>query len=195
MWVNGPFSMLATFTINTGYFQDRLLPEVTFVHDVRTTSGAALVSLTYRYSEVFSATDRRERFLREPPEDAAPDPAAGASEQRGRLHDAGQVRRPDLDCGAQRALVCAALHVLVPIPPHMCSLARGQAAIRRRRLCAPDLRHSIREVHVPILSSGATTGTTHSPACNSTGEPCSSAATAAVTGMGARISFRGLIRL
>jgi hypothetical protein len=56
MWVNGPFSMLATFTINTGYFQDRLLPEVTFVHDVRTTSGAALISLTYRYSQAFSAT-------------------------------------------------------------------------------------------------------------------------------------------
>jgi Protein of unknown function (DUF1302) len=56
MWVNGPFAMLATFTINTGYFQDRLLPEVTFVHDVRTTSGAALISLTYRYSQAFSAT-------------------------------------------------------------------------------------------------------------------------------------------
>ena len=56
MWVNGPFAMLGTFTIFTGYFQDRLIPVVTFVHDVRTTSGAALVSLTYRYSEVFSAT-------------------------------------------------------------------------------------------------------------------------------------------
>jgi hypothetical protein len=56
MYVNGPFSMLATFTIFTGYFQDRLLPVVTFVHDFRTTSGAALFSLTYRFSEVFSAT-------------------------------------------------------------------------------------------------------------------------------------------
>jgi len=56
MIVNGPFSALATFTIFTGYYQDRLLPVVTFVHDFRTTSGAALVSLTYRFSEVFSAT-------------------------------------------------------------------------------------------------------------------------------------------
>ncbi|HBZ72603.1 MAG TPA: hypothetical protein DEP35_23870 [Deltaproteobacteria bacterium] len=29
---------------------------MTFVHDFRTTSGAALFSLTYRFSEVFSAT-------------------------------------------------------------------------------------------------------------------------------------------
>jgi len=56
MWVNGPFSALGTLTIFTGYFQDRLLPVVTFVHDVRSTSGAALLSFTYRYSEVFSAT-------------------------------------------------------------------------------------------------------------------------------------------
>jgi uncharacterized protein DUF1302 len=56
MWVNGPFGMLGTFTIFTGYYQDRLIPVVTFVHDVRSTSGAALVSVTYRFSEVFSAT-------------------------------------------------------------------------------------------------------------------------------------------
>jgi hypothetical protein len=56
MWVNGPFGMLGTFTIFTGYFQDRLLPVVTFVHDVRSTSGAALISLTYRFTDVFSAT-------------------------------------------------------------------------------------------------------------------------------------------
>jgi hypothetical protein len=56
MWVNGPFGMLGTFTIFTGYYQDRLIPVVTFVHDVRSTSGAALVSVTYRFSDVFSAT-------------------------------------------------------------------------------------------------------------------------------------------
>jgi hypothetical protein len=56
MWVNGPFGMLGTFTIFTGYYQDRLLPVVTFVHDVRSTSGAALISLIYRFSDVFSAT-------------------------------------------------------------------------------------------------------------------------------------------
>jgi len=54
--VNGPLSALGTFTIMTGYFQDRLLPSLTFVHDVRSTSGGILGQLTYRYSESFSAT-------------------------------------------------------------------------------------------------------------------------------------------
>jgi len=66
MFVNGPFSALATFTIFTGYFQDRLLPVVTFVHDFRTTSGAGLVSLTYRFSDVFSATIGMNAFYGRP---------------------------------------------------------------------------------------------------------------------------------
>ncbi len=53
---NGPFNMLATLTVTTGYFQDRLLPGVTFVYDVRSNSGAALPSVTYRFTENFSAT-------------------------------------------------------------------------------------------------------------------------------------------
>jgi hypothetical protein len=56
MGAEGPFSLLGTFTASTGYFQDRLLPSLTFVHDVGSTSGAAIMSLTYRYSEVFSLT-------------------------------------------------------------------------------------------------------------------------------------------
>lgn len=56
MAVDGPWSLLGTFTVSTGYFQDRLLPSLTFVHDVGTTSGAGIMSLTYRYSEVFSLT-------------------------------------------------------------------------------------------------------------------------------------------
>jgi len=56
MAVEGPFSLLGTFTVATGYFQDRLLPALTLVHDVGSTSGAAIMSLTYRYSEVFSLT-------------------------------------------------------------------------------------------------------------------------------------------
>jgi hypothetical protein len=56
MAVNGPFSLLGTLTVGTGYFQDRLLPSLTFVHDVGSTSGAGIMSLTYRYSEVFSMT-------------------------------------------------------------------------------------------------------------------------------------------
>ncbi len=56
MAVDGPFSLLGTLTVSTGYFQDRLLPSLTFVHDVGSTSGAGIMSLTYRYSEVFSMT-------------------------------------------------------------------------------------------------------------------------------------------
>ena len=53
---NGPFNMLATFTVTTGYFQDRLLPGVTFVYDFGSVSGGILPELTYRFTENFSAT-------------------------------------------------------------------------------------------------------------------------------------------
>ncbi len=53
---NGPYSQLGTFTIATGYFQDRLLPTLTFVHDVGSNSGAILGQVTYRFTEAFSAS-------------------------------------------------------------------------------------------------------------------------------------------
>jgi hypothetical protein len=53
---NGPFNMLGTFTVQTGYFQDRLLPGVTFVYDMNSNSGAARPAITYRFTENFSAT-------------------------------------------------------------------------------------------------------------------------------------------
>jgi hypothetical protein len=53
---NGPFNVLGILAIQTGYFQDRLLPSVTFVYDVQSVSGAALPQLTYRYNESFSVT-------------------------------------------------------------------------------------------------------------------------------------------
>ena len=53
---NGPYNILGTFTVQTGYFQDRLLPSVTFVWDMRSDSGAALPQLTYRFTENFSAS-------------------------------------------------------------------------------------------------------------------------------------------
>jgi len=53
---NGPFNMLATFTVATGYFQDRMLPAFTIVYDFASQSGAGLASLTYRFTENFSAT-------------------------------------------------------------------------------------------------------------------------------------------
>ncbi|MDJ0866580.1 MAG: hypothetical protein QNK03_10760 [Myxococcota bacterium] len=53
---DGPISALATFTVATGYFQDRLLPSLTFVHDISSTSGALIGQLTYRFSQDFSIT-------------------------------------------------------------------------------------------------------------------------------------------
>jgi len=52
----GPWNFLGTFTISTGYFQDRLLPSVTFVYDVKSNSAAALPQIQYRFTENFSAT-------------------------------------------------------------------------------------------------------------------------------------------
>ncbi len=53
---NGPFTALGTFTVATGYFQDRLLPAVTFVHDFASTSGAVVGQVTYRMTEALSVT-------------------------------------------------------------------------------------------------------------------------------------------
>jgi hypothetical protein len=53
---NGPFNVLATFTVDTGYFQDRLLPTATFVWDFGSGSGALLPQIVYRFTENFSAT-------------------------------------------------------------------------------------------------------------------------------------------
>ena len=53
---NGPFNALATFTVFTGYFQDRLNPSLTFVHDFQSGSGGLLPSINYRFNENFSAT-------------------------------------------------------------------------------------------------------------------------------------------
>jgi hypothetical protein len=53
---NGPFNALATLTVFTGYFQDRLNPQLTFVHDIQSASGGLLPSINYRFSENFSAT-------------------------------------------------------------------------------------------------------------------------------------------
>ena len=55
-YANGPFNMLATFTVATGYFQDRLLPGFTFVYDFGSQSGSGLASVTYRFTQNFSAT-------------------------------------------------------------------------------------------------------------------------------------------
>jgi hypothetical protein len=52
----GPYNFLGILNASTGYFQDRLLPTVTFVYDVQSNSGAVLPSIGYRFTENFSAT-------------------------------------------------------------------------------------------------------------------------------------------
>ncbi|MCP3982937.1 MAG: hypothetical protein GY723_01025 [bacterium] len=53
---NGPWSTLATLTVVSGYFQDRLNPAVTLVWDVGSDSGAVLGQVQYRFTSNFSAT-------------------------------------------------------------------------------------------------------------------------------------------
>ena len=53
---NGPFNVLWTAAVSTGYFQDRLLPSLVFVNDVMSHSGAFLPQIVYRFTENFSAT-------------------------------------------------------------------------------------------------------------------------------------------
>jgi len=53
---NGPVNVLATFTVLTGYHQDRLLISYTTVYDFLSNSGAQLPQITYRFSERFSAS-------------------------------------------------------------------------------------------------------------------------------------------
>ncbi len=52
---SGPWNMTGTFLAATGYFQDRLLPSFLMLYDFRSNSGAILPSVTYRFSERFSA--------------------------------------------------------------------------------------------------------------------------------------------
>jgi hypothetical protein len=52
----GPFNALFTFAIFTGYYQDRLLPQVVTVYDFRSQSGGFLPQVSYRFTEAFSIT-------------------------------------------------------------------------------------------------------------------------------------------
>jgi hypothetical protein len=53
---NGPFSVLFTVAVFTGYFQDRLNPQWVFVYDFISRSGGLLPTLGYRFTENFSVT-------------------------------------------------------------------------------------------------------------------------------------------
>jgi hypothetical protein len=63
---HGPFALLATFTAFTGFWQDRLMTFLTFVHEVESNSGGQIFSLNYRFSESFSVTVGLWSFYGEP---------------------------------------------------------------------------------------------------------------------------------
>jgi hypothetical protein len=48
--------VLFTLAAFTGYFQDRLLPTFVSVFDINSQSGGLLPSISYRFTEAFSAT-------------------------------------------------------------------------------------------------------------------------------------------
>jgi hypothetical protein len=52
----GPFNVLFTFAIFTGYHQDRFLPQLVTVYDFRSRSAGILPQLAYRFTENFSVT-------------------------------------------------------------------------------------------------------------------------------------------
>jgi len=68
MSVHGPFSALWTMSIFTGYYQDRLAPGVTWVHDAFSMSGALIAQLSYRFTENFSVTFGAAGFYGKPDE-------------------------------------------------------------------------------------------------------------------------------
>ena len=53
---NGPFNVLFTFAAFTGYYQDRLLPQMVTVFDFGSHSAGFLPSITYRFNESFSVS-------------------------------------------------------------------------------------------------------------------------------------------
>jgi hypothetical protein len=60
---NGPFDTRFVMFFFTGYFQDRLTPRAVFVLDPPTSSGAVLSSLSYRFTDRFSATVGMNHFF------------------------------------------------------------------------------------------------------------------------------------
>ncbi len=52
---NGPWTFLGVLVIETGYFDDRLIPRMTFVYDKRSNSGAFIPQFTYKFTADFVA--------------------------------------------------------------------------------------------------------------------------------------------
>ena len=71
----GAWSFLTTFAVSTGYFQDRLSPSIVNVYDITTQSGAILTSISYRFTQNFSAAMGLAYFYGKP--DQIDEPIAG----------------------------------------------------------------------------------------------------------------------
>ncbi len=110
--VHGPFSALGTLSIFTGYFQDRLLPAVTWVHDVASSSGGVVAQLTYRFSQDFSTTIGVASFYGDPDERALALSPALLDQPGRRLQSKPPLRRPLRPRRARRTLPLAPLHIL-----------------------------------------------------------------------------------
>jgi hypothetical protein len=74
--VDGPVSLLSTVTFQTGFFQDRLLTNLTLIHEVESNSGGQIFDVAYRFTEnlslrvglnAFYGSPRRQRWPRRPP--------------------------------------------------------------------------------------------------------------------------------
>jgi hypothetical protein len=51
---DGPFSLLSTLTFFTGFWQDRLLTNVTVIHELESNSGGIIAGFNYRMTENFT---------------------------------------------------------------------------------------------------------------------------------------------
>ena len=69
---NGSVTALGTLAVTTGYLQDRLLPSLVLVHDLRSASGGVIAQITYRFTESFSASFGILGFYGGPENEAVP---------------------------------------------------------------------------------------------------------------------------
>ncbi len=54
--VNGPVNVFFTFAMSTGYYQDRLIPQLLTVYEFASRSGGVLPSVEYRFTDSLSVT-------------------------------------------------------------------------------------------------------------------------------------------
>lgn len=80
---DGPFSLLATFSAFTGFYQDRLLTALTVIHELESNSSGLIVNFTYRMTENFSVSTGLTTFRGEPRSARIPRVQSGLSATAG----------------------------------------------------------------------------------------------------------------